>query len=169
MQTITKHYINGAFVESHGHEVMDIVRPTDGQVYRACHAGRRGGYAARDRRGQSRICHLRALDSGRTLGDVAPACHRAASARLDDLTAAMVEEYGGVVQFAGPIVQSGRQCVSGGRKRRSGRCRGPAIGTRRPWTLEPVGVAGLITAWNAETRCSSASSWLPPSPPAVPS
>jgi acyl-CoA reductase-like NAD-dependent aldehyde dehydrogenase len=33
--------------------------------------------------------------------------HEAASARLDDLTAAMVEEYGGVVQFAGPIVQSG--------------------------------------------------------------
>src|SRR5260221_14242965 len=33
--------------------------------------------------------------------------HEAASARLDDLTAAMVEEYGGVVQFAGLIVQSG--------------------------------------------------------------
>ena len=27
--------------------------------------------------------------------------------RIDDLTAAMVEEYGGVAQFAGPIVQSG--------------------------------------------------------------
>ena len=33
--------------------------------------------------------------------------HEAASARLDDLTAAMVEEYGGVVRFAGLIVQSG--------------------------------------------------------------
>ena len=33
--------------------------------------------------------------------------HEAASARIDDLTAAMVEEYGGVVQFAGLIVQSG--------------------------------------------------------------
>jgi len=33
--------------------------------------------------------------------------HEAASARIDDLTAAMVEEYGGVAQFAGPIVQSG--------------------------------------------------------------
>jgi aldehyde dehydrogenase (NAD+) len=37
--------------------------------------------------------------------------HGAASARLDDLTAAMVEEYGGVVQFAGPIVQSGVAAV----------------------------------------------------------
>src|SRR6266852_8129105 len=32
MQTITKHYIDGAFVESHGTEVMDIFKPTTGQV-----------------------------------------------------------------------------------------------------------------------------------------
>ena len=32
MQTITKHYIDGAFVESHGTEVMDIIKPTSGQV-----------------------------------------------------------------------------------------------------------------------------------------
>ena len=32
MKAITTHYIDGAFVESHGQEVMDIIRPTDGQV-----------------------------------------------------------------------------------------------------------------------------------------
>ena len=32
MQTITTHYIDGAFVASHGQEAMDIIRPTDGQV-----------------------------------------------------------------------------------------------------------------------------------------
>src|SRR6266850_49593 len=32
VKTLTTHYIDGAFVESHGREVMDIVRPTDGQV-----------------------------------------------------------------------------------------------------------------------------------------
>ena len=32
MKTITKHYIDGAFVESHGREVMDIIRPTNGQL-----------------------------------------------------------------------------------------------------------------------------------------
>ena len=32
IKTITTHYIDGAFVESHGREVMDIIRPTDGQV-----------------------------------------------------------------------------------------------------------------------------------------
>ena len=32
MRTITTHYIDGAFVESHGREVMDIIKPTNGQV-----------------------------------------------------------------------------------------------------------------------------------------
>ena len=49
--------------------------------------------------------------------------HAAVSARVDDLTAAMVEEYGGVVQFAGPIVQSGVGACSSRPKRRSKSCR----------------------------------------------
>jgi hypothetical protein len=32
IKAITTHYIDGAFVESHGREVMDVVRPTDGKV-----------------------------------------------------------------------------------------------------------------------------------------
>jgi len=74
--------------------------------------------------------------------------HEAASARLDDLTAAMVEEYGGVVQFAGLIVESGVNAFLAAEKALE------EISMTRSWgsttvTLEPVGVAGLITAWNA--------------------
>src|ERR1700746_3202108 len=32
MNTITRHYIDGAFVESHGREVMDIINPTNSKV-----------------------------------------------------------------------------------------------------------------------------------------
>ena len=32
IKTLTTHYIDGAFVESHGREVMDIIKPTNGQV-----------------------------------------------------------------------------------------------------------------------------------------
>jgi aldehyde dehydrogenase (NAD+) len=32
IKTLTTHYIDGAFVESHGREVMDIIKPTDGKV-----------------------------------------------------------------------------------------------------------------------------------------
>ena len=32
IKTITTHYIDGEFVESHGREVIDIIKPTNGQV-----------------------------------------------------------------------------------------------------------------------------------------
>jgi aldehyde dehydrogenase (NAD+) len=147
IKTIATHYIDGAFVESHGREVMDIIRPTDGQVIarvtladeedtrRAIAAAKRAfatyGRSTREERAEI----LRRL-------------HEAASARLDDLTAAMVEEYGGVVRFAGLIVQSGVNAFLAAEKALD------EIEWTRSWgkttvTLEPVGVAGLITAWNA--------------------
>jgi acyl-CoA reductase-like NAD-dependent aldehyde dehydrogenase len=32
MKTNTKHYIDGAFVESHGREVMDSINPSNGKM-----------------------------------------------------------------------------------------------------------------------------------------
>jgi len=147
VKTIITHYIDGAFVESHGREVMDIVRPTDGQVIgrvtladdqdtqRAIAAAKRAFATYGRSTKEERAKILRRL-------------HAAASARLDDLTAAMVEEYGGVVQFAALIVQSGINAFLAAEKALE------EMPLTRSWdkttvTLEPVGVAGLITAWNA--------------------
>jgi aldehyde dehydrogenase (NAD+) len=60
----------------------------------------------------------------------------------------MVEEYGGIVQFARPIVESAVDAFAAAEKAL------PEIQWTRSWgkttvTLEPVGVSGLITAWNA--------------------
>jgi acyl-CoA reductase-like NAD-dependent aldehyde dehydrogenase len=147
--TLTTHYIERSFVESNGREVMDIVRPTDGQIIgrvtladqedtrRAIAAARRA-FASYGRSTKEERSHiLRRL-------------HKAASARVDDLTAAMVEEYGGVVQFAGLIVQSGVGAFLAAEQALQ------EMEWSRSWdnttvTLEPVGVAGLITAWNANT------------------
>jgi aldehyde dehydrogenase (NAD+) len=147
INTITTHYMDGTFVESHGREVMDIIRPADGQVIarvtladeedtrRAIAAAKRAfatyGRSTREERAEI----LRRL-------------HEAASARVDDLTTAMVEEYGGVVQFAGLIVRSGVGAFLAAEKALH------ELEWTRSWgkttvTLEPVGVAGLITAWNA--------------------
>jgi len=147
VKTIITHYIDGAFVESHGREVMDIVRPTDSQVIgrvtladeqdtqRAIAAAKRAFATYGRSTKEERAKILRRL-------------HAAASARLDDLTAAMVEEYGGVVQFAALIVQSGINAFLAAEKALE------EMPLTRSWdkttvTLEPVGVAGLITAWNA--------------------
>jgi aldehyde dehydrogenase (NAD+) len=147
MQTITKHYIDGAFVESHGSEVMDIIKPTNRHVIarvtladeedtRSAIAAAKGAFASFGRSTkEERRKILRRL-------------HQAASARVDDLTAAMVEEYGGVVLFAGLIVQSGVNAFLAADQALE------ELPLIRNWgqttvTLEPVGVAGLITAWNA--------------------
>jgi aldehyde dehydrogenase (NAD+) len=147
MKTLAKHYIDGAFVESHGREVMDIISPTNRKLIGRVTLGdeedaRRAVAAAR--------CAFSTF--GRTTKDERAEflrrLHEAASARLDDLTAAMVEEYGGVVRFAGLIVQSGVNAFLTAEKALQ------EMPWTRSWdkttvTLEPVGVAGLITAWNA--------------------
>src|SRR5246127_3726118 len=147
VNTLTTHYIDGAFVESHGHEVMDIVRPTDGRVI-----GRVTLADEEDtRRAIAAAKHAFATYGQSTKEERADILRRlteAASARLDDLTAAMVDEYGGVVQFAGLIVQSGVNAFLAAEKALQD------LPLTRSWgkttvTLEPVGVAGLITAWNA--------------------
>jgi aldehyde dehydrogenase (NAD+) len=149
VKALTTHYIDGAFVESHGKEVMDIIRPTNGQVIAratlgdeedtqlAIAAARRAfaTYGRSTKEERSKI--LRRL-------------HEAASARIDDLTAAMVEEYGGVVQFSRLIIESGINAFLAAEKALQ------EMELTRGWgkttvTLEPVGVAGLITAWNANS------------------
>jgi aldehyde dehydrogenase (NAD+) len=78
--------------------------------------------------------------------------HKAVSARIDDLTAVMIEEYGAVARFARLIVESGVNAFTAAEKGLQ------ELPLRESWggttvTLEPVGVAGLITAWNALFIC----------------
>ncbi len=145
--SVTTHYIDGAFVESHGRQIIDIINPTRGDVIarvtmadeedtrRAIAAAKRAFLTYGHSTTEERTTILRRL-------------HKAASARVDDLIAAMIEEYGGVAQFAGLIVQSGVNAFAAAERALQ----------EMPWTrrwdkttvtLEPVGVAGLITAWNA--------------------
>jgi aldehyde dehydrogenase (NAD+) len=147
VKTITTHYIDGAFVESHGREVMDVIKPTNGKVIgrvtlgdeedtrRAIAAAKHAFVTFRRTTKEERLRYLRQL-------------HEAVSARVDDLTAIMVEEYGGVARFARLLVESGVTAFAAAEKGLQD------LPLRQSWdkttvTLEPVGVAGLITAWNA--------------------
>jgi len=147
IKTTKTHYIDGTFVESHGCEIMDILKPTNGQLIgrvtlgdeqdtrRAIAAAKRAfaGFSRTTKEERSR--YLRRL-------------HEAVSAHIDDLTAMMVEEYGGVARFARLIVESGANAFAAAEKGLQ------ELPLKQSWgkttvTLEPVGVAGLITAWNA--------------------
>src|ERR1700756_5666870 len=143
IRTITTHYIDGAFVESHGREVMDILKPTNGQLIgrvtlgdaedtrRAIAAAKRAFASFSRTTKEERSRYLRQL-------------HQAVSARIDDLTAAMVEEYGGVVRFARLIVESGARSFVAAEKGLQELALSQSWG-KTTVTMEPVGVAGLIT------------------------
>jgi aldehyde dehydrogenase (NAD+) len=147
IKTLTTHFIDGAFVESHGRDVMDMIEPTNGKVIahvtlgdeedtrRAIAAAKRAFASYGRSTKEERLQHLRQL-------------HKAVSARVDDLTAVMIEEYGGVARFARLIVESGVTAFAAAEKALE------EMQLQERWgkttvTMEPVGVAGLITAWNA--------------------
>src|SRR5260370_40081064 len=139
--------MEGGCVESHGSEVMDIMKPNNGRVI-----GRVTLADEEDTKHAIAAAKNAFAGFGRSTKEertkILRRLHEAASARLDDLTAAMVEEYGGVVQFAGLIVQSGINAFLAAEQALQ------EIPLTRNWgrttgTLDPVGGAGLITAWNA--------------------
>jgi aldehyde dehydrogenase (NAD+) len=147
IKTLTTHYIDGAFIESHGRQVMDIIKPTNGQAIarvtlgdeedtRRAIAAAKSAFASFSRTSkEERLLYLRQL-------------HKSVFDHVDDLTAVMIEEYGGVAQFARLIVESGINAFAAAEKGLQ------ELPLTQSWgkttvTLEPVGVAGLITAWNA--------------------
>jgi aldehyde dehydrogenase (NAD+) len=154
IRTLTTHYIDGAFVESHGREVMDIINPTNGQVIarvtladeedarRAIAAAKRAFtiFGRTTKAERAKILHR---------------LHEVVSARIDGLTAAMVEEYGGTVAFSRLLMEGAANVFLSAEKALQ------ELPLTRSWgkttvTLEPVGVAGLITPWNANSFFLSA-------------
>ena len=154
MKTLTQHYIDGTFVESHGREIMDIVKPTNGEVIaRVALADEEDARRAIDTANQAFETFGQTTKQERL--QILHGLHEAIEARVDDLTDAMVEEYGGVVQFAGSIVRAGASAFLAAEKALQ------ELPLRRSWggttvTMEPVGVSGLITPWNANAFFLSA-------------
>jgi aldehyde dehydrogenase (NAD+) len=147
MKTITKHYIDGSFVESHGRMVMESVNPTNQQVLGSVVLGDEQD-AQRAIAAAKRAFETYSRTTKEDRCDVLHRLHEKTAARVGDLTDAMVTEYGGVAQFASLIVQTGVEAFRQAEKALK------SLELERRWDrttvlLEPVGVAGLITAWNA--------------------
>jgi aldehyde dehydrogenase (NAD+) len=149
MRTVQKHYIGGEFVESQGKEVLESVNPSNGEVLgyvtlgdaedarRAIAAAKKAFPAYSRTTKEERSRYLRRL-------------HEAVSARAGDLTTVMIEEYGGPRQFseatsaraASAFLDADAALKEVALTREIG---GATV------RLEPVGVAGLITPWNASS------------------
>jgi len=147
MKAITKHYIDGAFVESHGQQVMESINPANQQVLGSVTLGDKED-ARRAIAAAKRAFQTYSRTTKKDRSEILRRLYDKTSARIVDITDAMVTEYGGVSQFASLIVQTG---VGAFREAEEAL---QDVKLERKWDnttvlLEPVGVAGLITAWNA--------------------
>jgi aldehyde dehydrogenase (NAD+) len=152
--TITTHYIDGAFVESDGREIMDIVRPTDSQVIARVTLGdeedaRRAIAAAK----RAFATYGRSTKEERA--EILWCLHKAVAAHIDDLTDAMVEEYGAPVLFCTSMMEAAANVFLSAEKALQ------ELPLTCSWgkttvTLEPAGVVGLITPWYANSFFLSA-------------
>ena len=159
MRHITTHYIDGTFAPSHGREILKSVDPATGKV-----AGDLLLADEVDTRHAITAAKRAFLEFSRTTKgqriELLRRMHRATAARLDDLIDAMVQEYGGTRQFSTLIIKGAVEAFHQAEIALN------QIELVRQWGTttayyEPVGVAGLITPWNANAlficvKCASA-------------
>lgn len=159
MRHITTHYIDGTFAPSHGREILESVDPVTGKVagdlLLADEVDTRHAIAAAKRA----LAEFSRTTKKQRIG-LLRQMHRATAARLDDLIDAMVQEYGGTRQFSTLIIKGAVEAFHQAEIALN------QIELVRQWGTttayyEPVGVAGLITPWNANAlflcvKCASA-------------
>jgi aldehyde dehydrogenase (NAD+) len=149
MRIIDTIYIDGAFVTPHGTEVQDLFNPATGQVIgrvtlgdaedarRAIAAAKRAFPAFSRSSKAERLVLLHRL-------------HDVVKARADALVAATVEEYGGPVKQV-----SWRTALTADSFLHAARVLQDYEFTKQVGTaevvMEPLGVVGIITPWNANT------------------
>jgi aldehyde dehydrogenase (NAD+) len=150
MQRIDKIYIDGAFVTPHGTEQFDLFNPATeqviGQVQLADeHDAQRAIAAARRAfTSYSRTSKSERLDLLETMAN-------AVEAREDDLYEAIIDEYGSPVSRARWMAKYASSSI-----REAAKTLRQYDFTQRINTsdvvMQPVGVAGLITPWNANAH-----------------
>ncbi|QYD72517.1 aldehyde dehydrogenase family protein [Paraburkholderia edwinii] len=150
MQSIDKIYIDGEFVTPHGEEMFDLFNPATEQVIGRVRladehdANRAVAAAKRAFASFSRTSKSERLDMLQSMGN-------AVAAREDELYEAIVEEYGSPVVRARWMAKYAQTAMA------------EAAKTLRQYdftrrinesevVMQPVGVAGLITPWNANAH-----------------
>jgi aldehyde dehydrogenase (NAD+) len=149
MKTVAKHYINGQFVESHGRESLDLISPTTERIIGRVILG-----DEQDTRNAIRAAKEAFKTFSKTSVDTRArylqALHDSVIARADEHIAIMVEEYGGVYQFSDASARRAARSFLEAKRALEDIPFTKNVG-KSLVSLEPLGVAGLITPWNAST------------------
>lgn len=147
MQNIDTIYIDGRFETPHGTELMTLIDPVTEQeaarvrladevdARRAIAAAKAAYHALSGATREDRMAWLKRL-------------HEVVAAAEDELTAQMIEEYGGPVRFSRPTARRAAASFASARALLADYQFERQIASARV-RMEPLGVAGLITPWNA--------------------
>ncbi|PVZ20480.1 aldehyde dehydrogenase (NAD+) [Pseudomonas sp. URIL14HWK12:I9] len=147
MKLITRHYINGEFVESHGRETFDLINPSTQELIgrvtlgdeedtrRAIAAAKEAFKAYSKSAPEERAEYLQRL-------------HDALVARAGEHAQALIQEYGGPSQMAHFLIQVAAGAILSAKKALNEVEFKKMVGHTEV-SLQPVGVAGHITPWNA--------------------
>lgn len=147
MKTVDKIYVNGAFIAPHGTEISDLINPATNQLIGKVTLGdeedTRNAIAAAKAAfprfskttREERINYLERL-------------YAAVQKREEAMVAAMVEEYGGTLQFSRISTKFAINAFMDAIETLKNFEFERIVG-RTKVRLEPVGVTGIITPWNA--------------------
>lgn len=150
MQTITKHFINGDFVESHGTAVVEVRNPTNNEPI-----GRVTMGDAID--AERAIAAAKAAFPGwsrTTLDERKVWLQRIADAlteRLDELLALCIAEFGGLASFSRYAMSQARDFFVFAQDTLAREHLEQTVGHAQV-TRVPLGVAGLLAPWNGNPK-----------------
>jgi aldehyde dehydrogenase (NAD+) len=147
MKNITNHYINGAFVESHGKATAELINPSTQQLL---------GHVTLGDEEDTRLAIAAAKKALKTYSkstleeraEYLQRLHDAIIVRADEHAAALVKEYGGASQMADFLVQASAGAILSVKAALNTIAFKDKVGDT-DLSLHPIGVAGHITPWNA--------------------
>ncbi|MDR1163198.1 MAG: aldehyde dehydrogenase family protein [Candidatus Accumulibacter sp.] len=147
MKSITQHYINGRFTESHGTETMALIDPTNKNCIGQVSLGDEEDARAAIHAAQEAFPAF-SRSSVAERAELLQRLHEAVLDREEDHIAARIEEYGGVSLHTRFSVRGAAKIFTNMKKTLEGYAFSKPLG-KAVLSMKPVGVAGLITPWNA--------------------
>lgn len=147
MKTIDKIYVNGAFITPHGTEIFDLISPVTNELIGQVRLGDEEDTRLAIESANAAFEQFSKTTVEERIGYL-QRLHDAVAKRTDELTEAMVKEYGGPLQFSRLISEYASKAFSSAIDTLNTFEFTRKVGTSKV-IMEPLGVAGIITPWNA--------------------
>ncbi|MDH7460245.1 aldehyde dehydrogenase family protein [Chitinophagaceae bacterium 26-R-25] len=147
MKTIDKIYINGAFVTPHGTELFDLINPTTNELLGKVVLGDEEDTRKAIASAKAAFVHFSKTTKDERIAYLQK-MYEAVAKRKDELTAIMVQEYGGTLQFSRASTQHALNGIQSTIETLTNFDFVRSVGKSKV-RLESLGVVGIITPWNA--------------------